>query len=375
MDYVQIRKKTLEYFGSLSKKDQLTVYAGIVGAAALFALVGYLLSIHSSNGIAACRSIFLIQNRNACFYRLAYSTKNYSVCGNIQGQASYYCYSSIASLISDPKACFSIGNLQSRYLCALGSSNSSLSIPLCDILNGTGRYNCIDSLAMKSDNMSACRQIANVSYSEACSSAILFGNAVSSINASYCSRVSATSNSSMVSRIILLSESMKGNANSSILIPKISPISYLESASSNYTARDFCYLAVASFSGNDSSCSMISSPSLYNICTSYGYNFTSAHNSSEISSHPNISASQLSSQLCMGDNGTNLQSCNELAVISTAVAERNVSACTTINSTYAGYQCYALLAKTYNDTAYCGYITNSTYNQACVYNIYYNATN
>ena len=168
---------------------------------------------------------------------------------------------------------------------------------------------------------------------------------------------------------------MKGNSNASILIPKISPISYLESASSNYTARDFCYLAVTSLSGNDLGCSMISSPSLYNICTSYGYNTTAAHNSSGTSGHLNISASQLSSQLCAGYNGTSLQSCNALAVISSAIAERNASACATINSTNAGYQCYASLAKAYNDTAYCGYITNSTYNQACVDNIYYNATN
>ncbi len=375
-----IREKLTNNFNLLERKDQLLVYVGLIAFAALLAGLGYLLSMHPSSGISECNSIALLQSRYTCLYHLAYSTKNASVCSFMQGESSVSCYTGIASLTSNPLACRGIENQTLRYQCISGSSASPLSLKSCMILNGSERSSCTASLAITQDNLSLCSKTGNGLYEKECESAIYLGMAAFSKDVNYCNNISNTTNQSEVLRIISLSEEIPKYSNLSVFSSSLTPISYIESGSGQqYSARDLCYFSVSEITDNQSSCNSINTPSLYNLCVTYSYNSSiyNSHylNESKNYSSSNMTISNLLSLLCSKYNATNSQSCNYLVQVSSAVVERNASICGSINSTLASYQCYASLAQEYNDSQYCGYITNSTLNQACVGNIYYNGTN
>ncbi len=374
-----MREKLISNFNLLERKDQLLVYIGLIVFAALLAGLGYLLSMHPSSGISECNSIVLSQNKYDCLYHLAYSTKNASVCGLMQGQTSASCYAGIALLTSNTLACGGIGNQTLRYQCITESSSLGLSSKSCMILNGSERSSCIASVAISRDNLSLCSKIGNGTHADECASAIYLGMAAFGKDANYCSGISNTTNQSEVLNIISLSEEIPKYSGLSVFSSSLTPISYIESSSGQeYSARDLCYFSVSEITGNQSSCSSINTPSLYNLCVTYSYNsslYNSYYSNMSKNYSSNMTISKLLDQLCSKYNATNSQSCNDLVQVSSAVVGRNASICGAINSTLASYQCYASLAQEYNDSQYCGYITNSTLNQACVDNIYYNGTN
>lgn len=348
------------------ERERIKVYLAVAAVLVVLAVISLLLVPHPSNSLEGCREIVLQQNRDSCLEYLASSTRNATVCSYIASPYSDYCYAEVAELSSNPGECRMISNYNQTYSCVVQIANSTDSYGDCGYLNGSYRSYCIESLALKLDNATACSSIANATEAGVCASAVYFGRARSAVNATYCSLVSNTSESQVVTRILSLSERMAGAvSNFSFGFGNINPTEYMELGNSTFAARDLCYLTVAT-SGEPLACRSISNGTLESICNSSAYAAAPVSNLTE-----NYT---MASKVCSGYTGKNLTSCNALISITQAISSRNATVCTGIGNLSFRYQCYETLARAYNDTGYCGYISNATANQACVQDINYNVT-
>lgn len=354
-----------------SEKEKLEIYIGVVIFVLVLAIIAILATPHTNNSLQRCKNIVLQGSKYSCFYLLATSTRNGSVCSYTSPPFSDYCYNSVASLTLNASECSRISNYNGTYQCVLGIANRTDSYAACESLNGAFASYCLEAIAAKLDNATICGKIMEPNEAEICYSGIYMGDSRKYGNASYCSSVSNSTNQNMVGRIVSLSQSVPAQGSAVSPAPALgpgvlSPAEYLQTSGEAYSSRDLCYIAAVSASGNSSSCGMVQNSTLRNICQSYG-------SSKEPQSNATINTTSLGG-FCAQYKGSNLTSCNALISISEAVINKNVTTCAGIANVSYQYQCYTSLAHAYNDSSYCGYITNATSNQACVQDIYYNTT-
>lgn len=355
------------FWKETSRKEKLLIYLGIVIVFVLLAITATVAEPHSSNSLARCKSIGLEQSRYSCLYSLALSTENSSLCGSVPTPLSDECYSAIAERALDPSDCMGISNYNITYSCVLWIVNRTDSQQVCNKLNGSFASSCVESLAVKLDNATVCNAITNSSEAGICSSGIYLGDAGLMKNASYCAFVSDTDNQSQVTQEVDLSERITQNETGQPFgFGNLGPVQYVEESGGDYGSKDLCYFSVAAASNNVTSCKAISNGTLQGVCNSYGYQQTAGVNTTQNST--------TLADVCNGYSGTGLVSCDALISITDAVTNKNATECARITNTSFEYQCYASMARAYNDTSYCGYIQNSTANQACVEDIYYNVT-
>ncbi len=363
-----LEKDAMRLLEQLDRREKLTIYAIAVAALLVVALLAVALEPRPSNGLSRCMDIVLSQNRYSCLYALAASTGNASVCGGIAPASSDYCYAEVALATRNTAACSGISTSAGKYQCVEMVANASDSYVACGALNGSQESGCIEALALKLDSVVGCSGIPNATDALVCANAVNIANARSTGNPGYCAGVSDTANQSFVYGVVTLSGEVHANASQSAGLSFIDPVQYLENAGEAYSARDLCYLSATSTSGNTSSCSSIANASLQGLCVAY--------KQAAAPSPANLSSANVTSLrgVCSQYTGADLQSCYALTDVISAVSGRNASVCSGINGTADQNQCYYALARAYNDTAYCGYIQNSTYNQACVQDINYNFT-
>ena len=344
--------------------------AAYVVAAAVLVVIAVVVNLHTNGGgstLKGCGSIILQQDRNTCLTSLASSSDNTSVCRVVSQDGRDYCYSEVAQIDRNPQACMGLSSQNMTYECILGVANATKEFGTCRYLNGSMADSCIGTLAAATGNATACGTISNAENSSVCYSGVYLSEARLSGRGYYCAMVSNTSTAPDVSNIIYLGElgSAPGNYSNSQSFVQ-SPLVYLSAYNISYSARDYCYTEVASDTRNATDCAMVSNSIVRGIC-----NQTSA--SQAVQGNISINSSTISSA-CSTYAGENLTTCQDILSIGEAVSSRNVSVCKSISETTYQYECYAALAKAYNESSFCGYISNSTANQACLQDIYYNIT-
>ncbi len=342
--------------------------AAYVVVAAMLVVIGVVVNIHAAGGsstVRKCSSIILQQDRNACLTSLASSSNNASVCGMVSQSGKDYCYSEVAQADRNPRACTYLSSNNMTYECILEVANATRGYGACRYLNGSMESSCIETLAAITGNSTACGTISNGENSTVCYSGVYLSEAKRSGHAYYCTMVSNTSTVPEVSNIVYLGEIGAANASySGVGTPGQGPSVYLSEYNISYSAKDYCYAEIASDTGNATDCAMVSNSIVRGIC-----NQTSGTQTAQ--SNIQINSSTISSA-CGTYSGENFTTCQGILQIGEAISSKNASNCGSISETIYKYECYAALAKAYNDSSFCGYISNSTASQACMQDIYYN---
>ncbi|MDE1762087.1 MAG: hypothetical protein KGH59_01580 [Candidatus Micrarchaeota archaeon] len=334
-------------------KSVVAVPDANIRAAALIAIFLVLLAIAISvipKGTKAqqCESILLSQNRDSCLISLAVSTHNQSICSTIQDQSSSQCYSSVAIATLSAPICSKAGNLAAS--CVVQIANDTNDTSICSQASEPLSDRCVYSIAVRKGGIGFCTQILNSTEQLECDSIISIGYAAASRNPAPCANVTNSTNSTTTSAII--TGAKLSSSGSSAIFNQLAFLPEL-----NISARDACYSTVASEQQNASLCAMVGSDAR-SLCT---YSASPATNST---SQQNFTA------LIGGCNksGQYASSCRVYVTISEAVATDNATMCGTL-SVPSSWNCYSALAVKYKAPADCGYITNSSANNACLQQI------
>lgn len=349
-----------------SEKEKIVIYGTIALVLIALALTFTFVLPHASSSLARCNEILLSQDKSSCLFSLALSSQNATVCSYINDGSQNSCYMQVALETLEPETCTYASNYNYVYSCIDEIANKTDSYAACNYLKAPYAGNCIEELAIRFANATACSALSNPIQSDVCSSGIYLALAISGKNQSYCAKIYNTTNQTVVSQIVSLSGERPGSS-SSLGLGGLGQTAILESGGFSYSSRDYCYFSVASLSGDNSSCAKLANSTLRSLCDAYSYK------TAPTASNSLANAASLAT-LCKSYTGSNLTSCEEIASLDEALSARNATFCSQIVGTSEQYQCYASLARAYNDTAYCGYIPNATANQACVEDIYYNVT-
>lgn len=349
-----------------SEWEKVRIYLAIVLVLVVLA-VAVTLAVPRSHGAKSCLSILLEGSRDSCLLNLALYSKNSTVCGYLPKASSDSCYSAIAKESLNASTCTKISNYNGSAECVTYVANATDSPGTCSLLNGSQRSDCIEALAVRLGDTASCSMISNSTEAMICASSVYFSEAVNNQNSSYCKAVTNTTDHVSVIKILTVSGSVTNTSSSSQSeFLGLNPLLYLESEGYSYSAKDLCYYSVASTLGSQSSCRDISNKSLEVMCNSSTSKSTGISNLSE-------NTTGLYS-LCIKYSSGNVATCNALVNITRALGSENVSYCSSLSSQAFRNQCYASLARAYRNASYCGYISNSTVNSACVEDINYNVT-
>ncbi|MCL4374201.1 MAG: hypothetical protein M1360_03535 [Candidatus Marsarchaeota archaeon] len=326
----------------LTERDKKVLY--VLFAVVLFAVAAILLAVSSQrkSALQECNSILLSQSRSNCIANLAAHTGNATICSFLPVESQRYaCVLGIASAKGSIALCNYINSTQYYEECAYNVANSTSNLSACRTLEEPYKSECIYSYS-KSTNFSdlgLCQEISNPALSSECSYSYYYRSALQYRNQSYCSYLPNTVNSTDISYLL------PQNANYSIEAG-------LEFASLNITPMQYCYLQLANETRNSSLCSFTTGIANY-VCKGI---FT-AHNATNVTVNESAVCNSVPSAL--------KSICEYSYQSSKALEEDNVSQCLGIgNETYKD-NCIYTLAYRYNQSSYCGYITNATSQSAC----------
>ncbi|MGC8538267.1 MAG: hypothetical protein ACP5MK_00130 [Candidatus Micrarchaeia archaeon] len=336
---------------------------GLLTVVLVIVAVALVLIPRPANPVKGCLGIVLQQNKISCLYDLAISSHNASVCSYItQPNVEASCYAKVGTETLNPEYCSDISKINSSTYsyCMSYIAKHTDNASMCAAVQNDS---CVTSVGMQTENISTCNLISNQSGKSICLSSVGIEKALAYENSSYCLDVSSLINSTELQAIALNinMSTLLGSASNTMLINELSLAPSLQSS-----PRDICYIALAAKTGNASYCSGINSSESRGICESsilpprtenLTYNYTEL-----ISLCKNTSYSSI---------------CSKISGISLTIAEAiqydNVTKCSTLNST-ASWVCYAAMAKAFDNESYCSYISNSTYNSACIFDISSNSS-
>jgi hypothetical protein len=322
----------------------------LVVAAALYLYVGF-----PRDSYQACSSIAYTNQKVSCLDALAYSSENISICRSVPGSdAQGLCMSRVAEKLGNVGACNEMSHGSSYFVgCIENLSESGKNISGCTALNGSLEYQCsLDVItSVGYSNLNDCSAIQNGTFEEECTSLYYYSKAQSSRQPSYCGQIVYSDNAT-VSDIIQQSG------------PELAGYYPILAYSLNLTAGDYCYMNLAYETMNQSICASVGG---YGSTQCQSLVATESTNSSAAKS--NYSASNLTSA-CGYAKGNVSQICDYALTIASAVSEKNVTKCSSVNSTPLQYSCITTIADDYNDSQYCSYINNSTFRQGCLISIY-----
>ncbi len=325
----------------------------LMAAAAASILIG---KVQGGTSLASCRRIILAAQRYSCIGALANSTGNYSLCGMLPTNvASYGCLRTIAMARGNASICKGIANGSDLSSCVTNVSLST-GIDSCGELGQPYASECGFELARKGkfSTIASCTGISNSSLRSMCDGIYYYGKALSERNQSYCALVPNDTNSSDVSSIITRDYTQANASYSNI-------VSYL---SINASARDFCYLALAESSRNESMCAEASN-SLSGLCSetvnaTLHYNATISNITSEASNLTNTAS------LCSSEPSYAKPICLFSVFTEKALSEQNASLCSGIGNATMIQSCVVDVAAHFGNSGYCKYIGNTTAYEACV---------
>ncbi len=316
----------------------LPFYAIAIIATALIATVLVIVS-SSSSGLQACSGKVIGQAKYQCYTYYAHYYGSAGICSNLTGQYYNNCIYNVSYSLLKPGICTNISSLSYEASCVSAVSAAGRNASQCSILGEPYRSGCIYSIA-KEGGFSAlplCSEIANSTLSLSCSASYYYGKALSTQDASYCGSLNSTPNATELSSLFLAGASK----------PSIFPSIY------NVSPYGYCYSRVALEANTPSLCNALSGSDA-SVCKS-GFSNQSQLNITAIESSC-VQAGQAYPEL--------VQACLTGIAIYQAIASRNVTRCFGLSQSYQN-TCIFDIAREYNDTSYCSYISNSTVKSAC----------
>ena len=345
--------------GKPPESDRRVMVFALAGALVLLAAVSFLF-IPRGTGVKACNSTLVLQNRYSCIESLAISEGNGTMCSLLQEPYADNCYQTIAMNTSNAVMCGYISSNGTAAACYsyIGESRDNASI--CGQIRGnaTSAGACIYHVAAVTEDAGLCSIISGHNKALSCYSTVYLEKAVYSSNLTACAYIASNNDTN-------ITEYALQNANLS-RFPGVDAniTTYLEkTAFLNATlgARDACYMSLAFSTGNSIYCGYTQGRNLSASCR-LAFSQKSKANTNA------ISTANFTALLGMCSGQSNQTQCTDGVLYLEAVETRNVSICGKLSQadTYGHYQCYYAMAKEYNNTRYCSYITNSTLNSDCV---------
>ncbi|MCL5239387.1 MAG: hypothetical protein M1286_02865 [Candidatus Marsarchaeota archaeon] len=329
---------------------RLKVYASATLLLVGVALLSFIL-VPQGASQGACGRLVIQSSRYACYTSLALAQTNASLCGYEPSTFADSCYLQVAEKGNSTDTCGSIGNLSLRGECVTSTAEASGNYSACTGAQEPYASRCFTGVAVRLENASICGLATNSTAALECGSIISIRKAVSTGVGSFCANVTNSHDRNVTAYII-------GNASSSQQAPSLESGSALSilafMPNVTYTARDYCYISLATSNANPNLCLNVSAGEAATLCDEQAgrlvhnttSNFTTLLNACEAS-------------------GTYSSECVNYVTLRQAVETRNATLCASLTAGLDN-QCYALLASAYNDTSYCGSISNASIEQACI---------
>lgn len=330
-----------------SQSERRVILIGITILLFVAAATVLLLGSLRPTPLQSCKNIVFQKQRYDCIYSLASATNNYSICSLLPNGEPSQCISLIAESQMNASACARLGAGTQYSNCIENVSLKSDNVSYCLDLNGSIEPSCAFNVARSRQfsDLGECSSIKNITKSLLCSY-IYYYNAAPKLNMpNYCSLLPDVTNSTLLSIV-----ETKDYLNQSAAISS----QFITTSAINITVSASCYYNTAIETKNKTLCAYAGS-TVSGACYDY-LNSTSTNSTFQFNN-----ATALCSK---SPYGTNVL-CYYALYTEKAVAQKNISSCFEIgNSSYID-TCIVELASTYNDSAYCKSITNSTDQQAC----------
>ena len=367
---MQSKKQQGSFWNPTNEKDpKIRLFLFAAFWIFVIAVVVYILTPRGTP-LQNCMHALIASNKNQCLYELALSSDNSSLCSNLSTSYSESCYYNIAVARDNESLCGEIGNGNESAQCTEFVANATNTFGYCFKISGDGRDSCINRMALKDYNLSLCSALANYTNKSICSSSIDFKGALRFKNQTYCNGVSTSPDPVITSAVLTGSDAFNSTKVAGNLTGYVALLGF-SSVGAQFSARDFCYMAYAAQYDNASACSSIVNTSLEGSCVASTTEHLKTNTNTLLTSNT-LNYTQLIAA-CTASAGGNRTSCVSLITVAEALTDKNVSLCGTLERNYS-YGCYTSFAQQFRNSSYCGFIKNFTVYNACVQNIYYNAS-
>ncbi len=338
--------------GDSDVTGKLKIYAVIVFLLVILALASFLF-LPKGGSLGSCKSLVISESRDQCLTELAISTANASVCGLATGSYSTECYMQIAQNTGNSTMCSELGSGALESQCVMPIAVREDDYGLCEKISEPYLSKCVEQIALQSDNATLCGNVANATDEMYCTSLLGIKSALDFKSAEYCLNVSSEDNPNFTSSIIVNFTTPK-NATAqptTELVTSFLPFT----PNVTFTARDFCYTALATATYNTSLCDSVTYGEGRTLCVDQATKIT------------NTTASYSTEIAGCSALGSYSEQCIEGVELSEAVQTKNVSICAQFQEPIND-NCYAEIASTYKNSTFCSYISNSTEESLCVSN-------
>lgn len=366
--------------GRDEQNASLIQYAAIAIIMVIIAAVVLALQ-NNQGGLKGCTGIILEAYRDSCISRLAYSTANVSLCSYLPSGQADSCISYIAENRSDAALCSGLSTSAEGNACMGAIANEEDNYTLCREMNGSALDACVTSIASRLAQPGECTGLSSRVAAQICANASLLSGALHSENPNACGSVTNRTGGTLTSGVAYYSgvftysgNGTVGNGALTLEQRASSPLSVVQFLNaSTYSSRDLCYIYMAAALRAPQYCADVPNATIANVCSGGVQPVNS--NSTLTASGAAVTggnSTQLIAALCKNLTLT-AGTCNNFAQFYHAVSTRNLTLCGALSGG-TQYQCYITLAKDYNNTNICSYITNATVNAACIEDVTYNNT-
>ncbi len=326
------------------------MYAAITIALMIIAFASFLL-VPQGASLGACNRLVIQSSRYTCLTGLALAQENSSICGYEPVSFADSCYVQVAEKSNSTSMCSGISNRSVFGECIDVTAVASGNYSACAGAEEPYASRCAAGVAVKLGNEALCASISNSTYESECTSIIAMRAAFATSNAMLCSEVSASYDRN-VSGYIIRNVSAGVSAAYAQAGTALDVLAFLPNVT--YTARDYCYITLATSSSNPALCQNVSAGDAATLC-----------NEQASTSSTNVTENFTALLAACASTGAYAQGCADYVTLSQAVKTRNATLCARL-PTGQDAECYTLLASTYSNSAYCSEISNASYRQSCI---------
>ena len=339
-----------------SKGDRLRIYAAVIVVLFVLAVAANALA-RNNGGISGCTRLIQQASEYDCLSQIAVSTGNVSICSLMNGTYMNTCYYAISLNNTRTADCAVITNSSLQGECYYTKATETQNYSLCRL---SGAYSsCIMNISLSQRNVALCGSLQNSSNTSVCSSIIYMYDAVKDYKPSGCMKVSNNSSYGTYSSILYgFNRLYASNSDINVTLSASYLSAYLQGSIS---ARSICYFISAYNTKNVSVCGNIGNVTVRNYCGYYA-NISAYHSNG-------LNYTQIASEC--SSNSSASATCNASVALVKAITNDNATLCGTLGQAYSG-ECYFALAQKLHNPYYCGFISNTSENEICVYSISYN---
>ena len=339
-----------------SKRDRLRIYAAAIAVLFVLAVVANVVA-SNGGGIDGCMRLIQQVSKNDCLSQIAVSTGNLSVCSMMNGTYMNTCYYAISLNNTNTADCAVITNASLQGKCYYAKATGTQNYSLCN-LSGA-HSSCITNISFSQRNATLCGSLQNKTNASVCASTIYMYNAIKDYKPGACSQVSDNASYSTYSSILYdFNRMYASNSSLNVSLSASYLAAYLQGSIS---ARSICYFISAYNTKNVSVCGSIENATIRDYCGYYA-NISTYHSGA-------LNYTEVASECA--SNSSASATCNSSVALVRALSTDNATICGTLGQVYSG-ECYFALAQKLHNPYYCGFISNTSENEICVYSMSYN---